>query len=551
MCNALAWRDDAVVASVYASGASLAFAAPQDQLFTATEVNEWAWQGVACESLPSPLPNAPGHPATWDLDSAEHTLRKLAAAEACPTAMALIDAAVRHGLPAFYDEYALSIGAGQGSHTWLLDNLVAPGILPPATLARPCAAPATVATVDWATLRDIPTALVTGSNGKTTTVRLVSAMCTASGLSAGFNCTDGIFIAGEEVERGDYSGPAGARQVLRDARVQAAILETARGGILRRGLAVRHANAAIVTNISPDHFGEYGVHDLADLADAKLVVARAIGSDGMLVLNADDEVLLAKSANLSCPLAWFALDHEHPQLARHRQSGGSTCAVSNGRLLLHRDGVVHDLGDIRAMPLTVSGAARYNVGNIAGAALLASGLGVAAALVAAVLARFGNSREDNPGRLERWSFSGITALLDYAHNPHGLSGLLQVASSLRNQSGSRLGLLLGQAGNRDDDAIRELAGVAAAAKPELVVLKDLEGYMRGREQGEVPAILRAELTKQGIPPDSLRTILPEVEAAQALIDWAVPGDVIVLPVHNLSAREQVVGWLDSLVAKNQ
>ena len=203
------------------------------------------------------------------------------------------------------------------------------------------------------------------------------------------------------------------------------------------------------------------------------------------------------------------------------------------------------------MPLTVSGAARYNVGNIAGAALLASGLGVAAALVAAVLARFGNSREDNPGRLERWSFSGITALLDYAHNPHGLSGLLQVASSLRNQSGSRLGLLLGQAGNRDDDAIRELAGVAAAAKPELVVLKDLEGYMRGREQGEVPAILRAELTKQGIPPDSLRTILPEVEAAQALIDWAVPGDVIVLPVHNLSAREQVVGWLDSLVAKNQ
>ena len=160
-------------------------------------------------------------------------------------------------------------------------------------------------------------------------------------------------------------------------------------------------------------------------------------------------------------------------------------------------------------------------------------------------------REDNPGRLERWSFRGIIVLLDYAHNPDGLSGLLQVASFLRSQAGSRLGLLLGQAGNRDDDAIRELAAVAAATKPELVVLKDLEGYLRGRELGEVPAILRAELMKQGISPACIRIILPEVQAAQALIGWAVPGDVIVLPVHNLSARERVVAWLDSLVAKNQ
>ena len=525
MRTTLGWPDGAIVASVYASGASLAFAAAQDQLFTATEVNEWAWQGAACECLALPLPNAPGHPATWDFASAEQTLRKFAAAEACPAAMTLIEAASSRGLPSFYDEQAFSVGAGEGNRTWLL------GEVPDR------------ASVDWSTLHDIPTALVTGSNGKTTTVRLVAAMCAASGLSAGFNCTDGIFIAGEQVEKGDYSGPAGARQVLRDRRVQAAILETARGGILRRGLAVKYADAAIITNISPDHFGEYGMHDLSDLADAKLVVARAINADGVLVLNADDELLLAKSSRLDCPLAWFSHDDAHPRLRAHRRRAGATCGVADGWLWLNLHGATHRLGEVAAMPLTLGGSARYNIANIAGAALLAASLGVAPLAIAAVLASFGATRLDNPGRLERWRIHGINVLLDYAHNPEGLAGLLDVARSIGQGSGGRMGLLLGQAGNRDDEAIRDLARTAAAGKPDFVVLKDLEGYMRGRAVGEVPEILRAELLRQGFADANLLTILPEVEAAQAMLVWARPDDVVVLPVHNLAAREQLVSWL--------
>jgi UDP-N-acetylmuramyl tripeptide synthase len=528
MRQALGWRDDAIVASVYASGASLAFAAAQDQLFTATEVNEWAWQGAAYESLQLPLPNAPGYPATWDFAAAESTLRKLAAAEACPSAMAVIDAAAQRGLPAFFDEEALSLGAGEGSRTWLLADV-----------------PDNAASVDWSAISDIPTALVTGSNGKTTTVRLVAAMCAGSGLSAGFNCTDGIFIAGEQVEKGDYSGPAGARQVLREHRVQAAILETARGGILRRGLAVNHADAAIITNISPDHFGEYGMHDLSDLADAKLVVARAIHADGVLVLNADDEMLLAKSSRLDCPLAWFSLDDAHPRLRAHRRLAGATCGVADGWLWLNLHGTTHRLGEVATMPLTLGGSARYNIANIAGAALLAASLGVAPLAIAAVLAVFGSTRLDNPGRLERWRIHGINVLLDYAHNPEGLAGLLDVARGIKQGSGGRMGLLLGQAGNRDDEAIRALARTAAAARPDFVVLKDLEGYMRGRTAGEVPEILRTELLRQGISETSLVTVLPEVEAAQAMLVWARPDDVVVLPVHNLAARDVLVRWLDA------
>lgn len=526
MCAVLGWPDGQVVAKVYASGASLAFVAPEDQLFTATEVNEWAWLGVVCDALQLPLPHAPGHPAAWNWLSAERTLSKLAAEEKRPDLIALLDAARQRGLPAFHDEEKLSIGAGQGSCTWSLNALPE--------------------TPDWSVLHDIPTALVTGSNGKTTTVRLVSAICAAAGKTTGHNCTDGVFIDGERVEGGDYSGPTGARRVLRDVRVQTAIVETARGGILRRGLGVRHANVAIITNISVDHFGEYGVHDLSDLADAKLVLASVIGVDGILLLNADDALLVAKSSALSCPLAWFALDHLHPLLVATRALGGSTCGVHQGRLYLHHHGEQHDLGEVDAMPLTAGGAAQYNIANAAGAALLAAVLGMPASVIASVLTRFGRSREDNPGRLERRDIDGVTLLIDYAHNPDGLSAFLRVAAQVRAKNNGRLGILLGQAGNREDDAICDLASIAAAAQPDFVVLKDPEGYLRGRTLGEVPAILHAALIEQGVPADRIVTVLPEAEAAQTLLAWARPTDVLVLPVHSMSARNQVATWLDSL-----
>lgn len=522
MLAALGWPAGEIAIHIHRAGASLAFAAPEDCLYTATEVNEWAWQGVVPDVERYALPHAPGHPASWDDELAEHTLRLLALAERNPQAIALMAAARAKHLPDFFDEDGLTLGAGEGGRTWPLDAL--PDAVPTG-------------------LHDIPTVLVTGSNGKTTTVRLLAALFAASGKVAGFNCTDGVFVGGDCVASGDYSGPNGARRVVRDRRVQAAVLETARGGILRRGLAVRHAHAAIVTNVSPDHFGEYGVHDLSDLADAKLVVARAVGADGVLVLNADDALLVEKSARLSCPLAWFSLDDAHPVLVAHRARGGLTCGVADGVLTLSAPGRVDALGEVAAMPLTMDGTARYNLANLAGAALLAATQGIAADLIAGVVMRFGATRTDNPGRLERWQVGDVDVLIDYAHNPDGLAGLLAVAGRLRERRGGRLGLLLGQAGNRDDGAIRDLARTAGDARPDLIVLKDLDGYMRGREAGEVPQVLRGQLIDQGIPTTRLQTILAEVEAAQAILAWGRPGDVIVLPVHNLAARGQLVEWL--------
>ncbi len=528
--NTLQWPLDAPTAvRVHASGAAFAIAAPIDQLFTATEVNEWAFllaQHRVSGRDRDELFFAPAYPAIWDEDLALRTMRLAATGERRIDLTALLDAAHSNDLPFQLDDTELTLGAGSGARTWPLDALPA------------------VDSIDWTTLHGIPVALVTGSNGKTTTTRLVAAMSELHGMRTAFSCTDGVFVDGHPVASGDYSGPAGARTALRQPLAEAAILETARGGILRRGLAVNRADAAIVTNISADHFGEYGIRDLDGLADTKLVVARALAAQGMLVLNADDETLVRRAATLSCKLAWFALDAEHPLLVAHRARRSATCGVRDGQLILHRDGNDYALGRIANMPLTMRGAATYNITNIAGAALLASALNIPLQTIASVLAHFGSDNADNPGRLMRWSFGTSTVLVDYAHNPEGLHGLLDVARATA--PGSRLALVLGQAGNREDADIRKLAATAASFRPALIVLKDIESHLRGRAPGETAAILKDELFRNGIAQTSITTCLDEVEAARTALRWAHDGDCIVLPIHDKQARAQVVGLLDQL-----
>jgi cyanophycin synthetase len=530
MRDVLGWTERTTLAQVHATGVALAIGAPRERLFAATELNEWAWQRAAMAQLALPLPMAPGHPASRDFDSARETLQRLAESERRPLLDAIVAQAKSQRLPVYEDDQFVTIGAGKHSRTLRIEAL-------------------TEATaVDCSTLAPVPTALVTGSNGKTTTVRLLAALCAEAGRVAGFNCTDGVWIAGEQLESGDWSGPAGARCVLRDPRVDTAILETARGGLMRRGLAVERADAAIVTNISADHFGEYGIHSLADLAQAKLVVSRALGADGLLVLNADDPELVAASAGLRCRTGWFALDAGNPFVQAARHAKAPACAPEHGRLRLWLAGEEHDLGEVASMPLTLSGVARYNVANLAGAALLAQALGVTPAQVASVFASFGRRHDDNPGRLQHWQRDGVVVLLDYAHNPDGLAGLLAIARSLAPRG--RLGLLLGQAGNREDEAIRELARTAAAAAPDRIVIKELPDFLRGRAPGEVPALLRAELGRAGLDYVRLHTEPSEVDAARSLLDWAQAGDVVVLPVHGREARESLVHWLDAVAQAN-
>ena len=530
----LGWPEEKIVLRRHRTGVSLAFIAPADQLYTATEVNEWAWWSAVDfpfshrEQQPQPY-HSPGHAAVWDEESALHTLRAAAKAEARPGLIELIQAAEAHHLPFLADDDEVTVGEGNGSRSWFVDELPSPDAVP------------------WNELHAIPTALVTGSNGKTTTVRLLAAMTRAHGWRTAHSCTDGVYFDGNALEAGDFSGPTGARTALRQGQAQAAILETARGGMLRRGLAVAHADAAIVTNIAADHFGEYGIHDLDDLASVKLVVARAIDDQGLLVLNADDPVLVRQSKALVCPLGWFALDFDLPALVDHRQHGGPACGVRDGRLLLHFQGTTHELGEVAAMPLTLGGRATYNIANLAGAALTGAALGIAPATLATVVASFGRSRADNPGRLQHWRFGTMDVFVDYAHNPDGLQGLFEAVDTKARKG--RLALILGHAGNREDADLRAVAATAAGSHPDLVVLKDIAGYERGRASGEVAAIMRAQLLEDAVQPEAIATCLDEVEAARIPLAWARDGDLLVLPIHEMDAREQVTALLDRMAAE--
>src|SRR4029077_1911462 len=238
---------------------------------------------------------------------------RLAARAARPDLTRLLDAVAAPALPHVLDDELLTLGHGAGGRDFALSRLP------------------DVAAVPWGELHDMPTALVTGSNGKTTTVRLLAACAEAHGWPAAYCCTDGVFLGGDAQVAGDYSGPLGARIVIRERRARCAIVETARGGVPARGHCVSHAHAALVTNVSPDHFGEYGIDDLDGLADVKLAVAGVLEPAGLLVLNGDDSRLVARAPQLArrfgrAPaLAWFALDADAPLVVAHRERGGATC----------------------------------------------------------------------------------------------------------------------------------------------------------------------------------------------------------------------------------
>ena len=551
----LGWNDvdagqhsPAVMARRHASGASLALAAPLDTLYTATEVNEWAlcaalierdpsrWHGLEEELAAEAFADAANVqdfiPPVLEEPAALARFERLAAREARPRLRALLAAAADRGLPHVLDDESLTLGAGAGGRDFALVELPA------------------VAEVPWQSLHDVPTALVTGSNGKTTTVRLIAACTEAAGWRpSAYCCTDGVFLGAQARVGGDYSGPEGARRVMRERSARAAVIETARGGILRRGIAVTQAQVALVTNVSADHFGEYGIDDLEGLADVKLSVAGVVSAAGMLVLNADDVQLtsrapvLARRFGRSPTLGWFALDADLPALRAHREGGGATCGVRGGRLTLNQGGAQYDLGAIAAMPLTVEGSATYNIANLAGAALAATALGVPPTTVAGVFAHFGASRADNFGRLMRFEREGVRILVDYAHNPEGLRGLLEVAEHLRGANG-RLGLLLGHAGNRQDAELEALAVVAAKFHPALIVVKENEAHLRGRAPGEVPQLINAALLRAGMEHSVLQMRMSEIDAVHAALAWARPGDVLALPVHAAAARAAVVALLN-------
>jgi cyanophycin synthetase len=486
----------------YRGGVALALTAPVDALYAATEINEWAWSTAEA---------AIGGGPTLDFEPAAARLKAVIAAERYPPLVALRDAAQHRGVTFLSDDEWVSVGSGTGSRFWPARAVPAPE------------------EVDWGAIHDIPVALITGSNGKTTVVRLLSAMLSAAGRFPGFTTTDGVTIGKSLIAEGDWSGSSGARLVLRRPEVETAVLETARGGLLRRGLAVEHATVAVITNIADDHLGEFGIDDLQELAETKLLVARAVGAEGRVVLNAEDPILAEAGRKLASPITWFSLDPKLPLVRDHLARGGRAALLAREGLTI-ADGPERTLvAEPAELPIVLEGVARHNLANALAALGAADALGLPVQAIRSTLREFGRSLADNPGRATVIEIGGIRIVIDYAHNPHGMAALAAMTAQL--PSIRRL-VMLGQAGDRSDEAIRELARAALAIRPDRVVLKEMETYLRGRAPGEIPALFATELRRLGLPPDTIASPGSELESTRHALAWARPGDLLVLTVHD-------------------
>jgi UDP-N-acetylmuramyl tripeptide synthase len=271
-----------------------------------------------------------------------------------------------------------------------------------------------------------------------------------------------------------------------------------------------------------------------------MLVTRAVGADGTVVLNADDDALVARAAAVAAPLVWIARNRLSPVVRQHVDDGGDALFVRDRQLVRCRAGRIEEIVAVDEVPITFGGAARHNVYNALGAAALGFALGLGREDIARGLRGMRGTMEDNPGRGNLFEVDGARVLVDFAHNPPGVDAMVALANGL---PAERRLVVLGQAGDRDDEAIRGLARAAWQEGIDHVIVKDMPRYLRGREPGEVPAIIADELRRCGAPPDAVEVTGSELAAVQRAVAWSRPGDLLLLL---LQERSEGVAWLQQV-----
>lgn len=365
---------------------------------------------------------------------------------------------------------------------------------------------------------------VTGTNGKTTTTRLLAHVAQQAGTRVGWSSSTGVFINGEAVLEGDYSGPSGARRVLLDPDVELSILETARGGLLLRGLAYESNDVGVFLNISADHLSLQGVDTVKSLADVKSVVIRVTRPDGLVVLNADDPLILDFASNAPAPVALTSQQPDADPVRRHIGASHLAVVREQGDIVVYRDRNRDVIAELANVPMTYGGAAPFMVDNALAATAAAIGLGFEPAKIAAGLSTFRNDSLSNKGRLNIFEVEDRTVIIDYAHNDTGLAGLAGFARNIA-PTRSRLHVVVGTAGDRRDEDFLAL-GRTACEQADVVYLKDTPGYRRGRKPGEMTALMR-----QGFSGVSGRAALAgefddEIAGFLAALESSEAGDLI-------------------------
>ncbi len=404
-------------------------------------------------------------------------------------------------------------------------------IAPSQGIGRNVAAPILQMLFPPGTPTRIPIVAVTGTNGKTTTTRLIAHIFSQVYGTVGFTTTDGIYIGEHLVEKGDTTGPQSAQVILQDPTVEIAVLETARGGILRSGLAFQHCDVGVVLNVAADHLGLGDIDTIDQMARVKGVIAEAVHSEGYAVLNADDERVAAMANQVPGKVAYFTMNPDNPLVRAHVRRGGVAAVFDQGYLSILQQDWVHRIEKVERIPLTLGGRAPFMIANALAASLAAFVQGVKVEQIRAALQSFKASAQQTPGRMNLFNLGHYHALVDYAHNPAGYEA---VGSFVKNWSGPAIGVVGGPGDRRDEDLI-ELGKLSATFFDQIIVKEDDDN--RGRPQGETAALIVQGIaqvaTNTGSPVQhSIR--LDETEAIAWALDHASENALVVIFPDNVS-----------------
>lgn len=384
----------------------------------------------------------------------------------------------------------------------------------------------------------IPLAVVTGTNGKTTTTRLIVQILRQAGHRVGYTTTGGIYVNDQCLLKGDATGPRSAQGVLRDKRITAAVLETARGGLIRGGLGYDRADVAVITNIGEDHLGQDGIETLEDLVRVKSLVLKGLGNKGYAVLNADDPMVMELASYAPGPIIYFSKNENNKIVKRHLGIGGTAVFVLQGQVVIATGDKMERLLPVKEIPLTYNGLMAFNVENSLAAVGAALALGLDLKVMADTLRSFGKERDHNWGRLEVYEVKGLTVVVDYGHNPAAFEQVFKWAKNLNKP----LRAVIGVPGDRGEELIQK-AGQVAGRYCQWVYIKE-DRDLRGRKPGEV-----AELLKQGVMAGNTGKLkdlvieLDEVKAFQRALQDARAGEVVIIFYEHLEPiRKALQDW---------
>ncbi len=366
----------------------------------------------------------------------------------------------------------------------------------------------------------IPIIAVTGTNGKTTTTRLIAHIVKNNGYRVGFTTSDGIYVQNHLMEKGDTTGPISAEYILKDPTVEFAVLETARGGILRAGLGFSRCDIGIITNIQEDHLGLSDIHTLDDLARVKATVVRSVRKDGWAILNAEDDQCLKIANELSCNVAYFSMDENNPKALQFAKEGKIVAVYENGFITIKKGEWKIRVERATHVPLTMGGKARFMIANVLAATLAAYLQGFKTDDISLSLQTFIPSAAQTPGRMNIFEFKKFKVLIDFAHNPAGYKGIEEFLTSV--EATKKIGIIAGVGDRRDED-IKECAMIAARMFDHIIIRQ--EKHLRGRTEEEIIGLIMEGIKASGRTVTT-EIIKKEVEAIKHAIDNAEEGSFI-------------------------